>query len=53
LATVIKLEIYNERTKKDDVSSEENRRRNISITVSRYLASAKAMIESAGFGVFP
>jgi hypothetical protein len=40
-------------TKKEEVSSEKNRRPNISITVSRYLANAKAMIESAGFGVFP
>lgn len=41
--------IYNKRLKKGEISTEENRRRMILITVSRYIANSKTIIESSGF----
>ncbi|SDU21749.1 hypothetical protein SAMN05216296_2461 [Pseudomonas pohangensis] len=52
LAEVVRL-AYSERAKSDEISTEANRRRNISITVSRYISNAKSMIENAGYGLFP
>jgi len=44
---------YNERTKTDKVSTEANRRRTISIIVSRHISNVKRMIDNAGRGSFP
>ena len=45
--------VYNERVKTDEVPSEANRRRTISILVSRHISNAKRMIDNAGRGIFP
>ena len=45
--------LYNERAKADEVPSETNRRRTISILVSRHISNAKRMIDNAGKGIFP
>ena len=45
--------VYNERAKADEVPSEANRRRTISILVSRHISNVKRMIDNAGGGIFP
>ena len=45
--------VYNERVKTDEVPSEANRRRTISILVSRHISNVKRMIDNAGKGIFP
>ena len=45
--------VYNERVKTDEVPSEANRRRTISILVSRHISNVKRMIDNAGVGAFP
>ena len=45
--------VYNERAKADEVQSEANRRRTISILVSRHISNVKRMIDNAGKGTFP
>ena len=45
--------VYNERVKTDEVPSEANRRRTISILVSRHISNVKRMIDKAGGGIFP
>ena len=44
--------VYNERTKVDEVPSEPNRRRTISILVSRHISNVKRMIDNTGLGIF-
>ena len=44
--------VYNERVKTDEVQSEANRRRTISILVSRHFSNVKRMIYNAGLGIF-
>ena len=44
--------VYNERAKADEVPSETNRRRTISILVSRHISNVKRMIYNAGLGIF-
>ena len=43
--------VYNERAKVDEVPSEPNRRRTISILVSRHISNVKRMIDNAGKAV--
>ena len=45
--------VYNERVKTDEVPSEANRRRTISILVSRHISNVKRMIDNVGGGTFP
>ena len=45
--------VYSERAKVDEVQSEANRRRTISILVSRHISNVKRMIDNAGVGIFP
>ena len=45
--------VYNERVKTDEVPSEANRRRTISILVSRHISNVKRMIDNAGVGIYP
>ena len=44
--------VYSERAKVDEVQSEANRRRTISILVSRHITNVKRMICNAGLGIF-
>jgi hypothetical protein len=44
--------VYSERAKADEVQSEANRRRTISILVSRHISNVKRMIYNAGLGIF-
>ena len=45
--------VYSERAKVDEVQSEANRRRTISILVSRHINNVKRIIDNAGGGTFP
>ena len=45
--------VYTERAKADEVQSEANQRRTISILVSRYISNVKRMICNTGKGAFP
>ena len=45
--------VYNKRVKTDEVPSEANRRRTISILVSRHISNVKRMIDNAGVGIYP
>ena len=45
--------VYSERVKTDEVPSEANRRRTISILVSRHISNVKRMIYNAGVGIYP